>query len=439
MEMSDDSLAFRAGIIRADCCMMKNEFYQSDSLLNLAKICIKTKRDSLIWLNFKYVLKYRTDDKDSSLYYLKQMQKFRLANDRHLYACMGDVFVSMEQPDSAIAYYKRAVEGDCSRNTFFYYDKLIEVYRKHGKYREGLSYMREWREHMKRSDIPYVNFIQGELYMELHSPDSAFKHYRIASETGNSFIATQAFACMGDILESERNVEGAFRMYHNRSQNFSGIYSKIDEKERRDAFEALKLKNQLNELEVARQEHIIVILGLSLSIAILTGCFILYILYRKRVMERKRLLQENLLLKQQEELSTLREKEALLREQDARMREELFKRMKVFDKIPLAEKEPSEGGKDGGHINLSETDWAEIRLMLDSTYPNFTRKLKQDFPDLTEKDINLCCLIKINVGLQSLADIYCISKNSVSRRKLRMKEKMRIEEGKTLDEFLQNY
>ena len=164
-----------------------------------------------------------------------------------------------------------------------------------------------------------------------------------------------------------------------------------------------------------------------------------YYLQKVDSTSRKRLLQENVLLKQQEELSALREKEALLREQDARMREELFKRMKVFDKIPLTEKELPEGGKDGGHINLFETDWAEIRLMLDSTYQNFTRKLKQDFPDLTERDINLCCLIKINVGLQSLADIYCISKNSVSRRKLRMKDKMRIEEGKTLDEFLRNY
>ena len=134
------------------------------------------------------------------------------------------------------------------------------------------------------------------------------------------------------------------------------------------------------------------------------------------------------MLKQQEELSSLREKEALLREKDARMREELFKRMQVFEKLTDMEKEK--------HIQLSDTDWKEIRLMVDSGYDDFTKKLRSRFPMLSEKDINFCCLVKINMSIQSLTDIYCISKNSVSRRKLRLKEKMGIGEETTLDEFL---
>ena len=108
------------------------------------------------------------------------------------------------------------------------------------------------------------------------------------------------------------------------------------------------------------------------------------------------------------------------------MREELFKRMNVFEKLSGTEK----------HIQLSDTDWKEIQLMLDSGYNDFTKKLRTHFPMLSEKDINFCCLVKINMSIQSLTDIYCISKNSISRRKLRLKEKMEIEEGITLDEFL---
>jgi len=47
--------------------------------------------------------------------------------------------------------------------------------------------------------------------------------------------------------------------------------------------------------------------------------------------------------------------------------------------------------------------------------------------------------VKINMSIQSLTDIYCISKNSVSRRKLRLKEKMGIGEEATLDEFLNRF
>ena len=139
-------------------------------------------------------------------------------------------------------------------------------------------------------------------------------------------------------------------------------------------------------------------------------------------------MQENVLLKQQEELSNLREKEALMREKDARMREELFKRIHVFEKLSDTEQEK--------HIQLSDTDWKEIQLMLDSGYDDFTKKLRMQFPMLSEKDINFCCLVKINMSIQNLTDIYCISKNSVSRKKLRLKDKMGIGEGETLDGFL---
>ena len=85
---------------------------------------------------------------------------------------------------------------------------------------------------------------------------------------------------------------------------------------------------------------------------------------------------------------------------------------------------------------LSDTDWEEIYLMVNDAYHNFIPKLRTNFPSLTDKDINFCCLVRMNLSLQSLADIYCISKNSVSRRKLRMKEKMELAEETTLDEYL---
>lgn len=435
----EDPLAFRAGMIRADCYFGRNEFHASDSIIDLMKERIKTKKDSLSWFNYKFVLKYRMGDSDSSFYYLEQMLRYELTRKQYIYDRMGWLYAEIGQTDSAITYYKVAVKEDRTRGSFFYFDKVVDLFRKEKDYVKGLNAMHELRKYSKRSDVPYVNFLQGELNLELHRPDSALKYYRIASQSGNSFIASQAFSRMGDIMEGERNIEEAFRMYNKSNRNFNDVYGNVEMLERRVDFDALKLKNQLNELEMARQQHIIVILGMALFIALLTGSFILYILYRKRVMERKRLLQENVLLKQQEELSALREKEALLREQDARMREELFKRLKVFDKIPLSDREQPEGGMENGHIHLSDTDWGEIRLMLDSAYSGFTGKLKRDFPDLSERDVNFCCLVKINVSLQSLADIYCISKNSVSRRKLRLKEKMGIEEGKTLDEFLHNY
>ena len=267
--------------------------------------------------------------------------------------------------------------------------------------------------------------------MEMHEPDSAMKHYRIATETGNGFIAVQAYERMGMLAKARQSEKEAFDMYRKAQRVRNDIYLSVDDRQNRQSFEALKIKNQLNELKVERQRHVILILGLALLVLVLIGSFVFYLFHRKRKAERARLMQENIMLKQQEELSNLREKEALLREKDARMREELFKRMNVFEKLSDTEKEK--------HIQLSDMDWKELQLMLDSGYNGFTQKLRARFPMLSEKDINFCCLVKINMSIQNLTDIYCISKNSVSRRKLRLKEKLEIGEGDTLDDFLSRF
>jgi DNA-binding CsgD family transcriptional regulator len=83
-----------------------------------------------------------------------------------------------------------------------------------------------------------------------------------------------------------------------------------------------------------------------------------------------------------------------------------------------------------------EDDFVYLKHWVDLTSENFASRLKKAYPRLTDKEMNFCCLVRMNLSLQSLADIYCISKNSVSRRKLRMKEKMELAEETTLDEYL---
>ena len=42
--------------------------------------------------------------------------------------------------------------------------------------------------------------------------------------------------------------------------------------------------------------------------------------------------------------------------------------------------------------------------------------------DLDEDDIRFCCLVKINVNLQDLSDIYCLSKAAITKKKYRIKK-----------------
>jgi len=404
---------------------------KGDSLTEDLKGYMQHKGDSSRWYYYKSHVKNALGEQDSALHYLKEAMTFRLWKDAYAFERQAFIYQMNGQLDSAIVYYLKAMERDTTLSVITLNRQVLDLLAELKDSRKALEYLNRARQRMKRADIPYYNLIKGDFWMEMHEPDSAMKHYRIATETGNGFIALEAYNRMGAIARAYDSEEKSFNLYYKGLRVWNDLYFSLNnEKSTRD-FEALKLKNQLSELEVERQKHVILILGLVMFVFILIGGFSFYLIHRKRVSERNRLMQENVMLKQQEELSSLREKEALMREKDARMREELFKRINIFEKLSDTEKEK--------HIQLSDTDWKEIQLMLDSGYDDFTKKLRLRFPMLSEKDVNFCCLVKINMSIQSLTDIYCISKNSVSRRKLRLKEKMGIGEEATLDEFLNRF
>lgn len=382
------------------------------------------REDSLNWYGYQVFHKRKSGDTDSAIHYLKEAIRLRLTQSSRAYGQLGEIYQGKQMNDSAIHYYFLALQKDTTRSAYWYCGRVLGLLHSLKEYDLAKQYIQGLRKQMKRSDIPYINLIEGDLWMELHQPDSAMKHYLIASETGNDYITSVAYERLALLMEEKQSLSSALDKHIQSIETKNNLRNGYTYQQDTRDFEALKMKNELNELKVKQQSYVIVILALGASILLLVGGFVIYLLHRKR----NRLVQENLILKQQEELSALREKEALLREKDAKMREELFRRVRI------------ENLKDGKHIqHISDADWKEIHLMLESTYPGFLTNLQQNFPTLTEKDINFCCLVKINMSLQNLADIYCISINSVSRRKLRLKEKLGIDKEDSLSKFLNRF
>ena len=383
-----------------------------------------TKQDSLNWYGYQVYQKHKSGEADSAIHYLKEVIRLRLAYSSRTYAHLAQIYQEKQMNDSAIHYYFLALQKDTTRSAYFYCGRVLGLLHSLKEYDLAKQYIQGLRKQMKRSDIPYINLIEGDLWMELHQPDSAMKHYLIASETGNDFITSVAYERLALLMEEKRTLDAALDKHIQSIEVKNNLkYDYAHEHDTRD-FEALKLKNELNELKVKQQSYIILILGLGTLILLLCGSFTIYLLHRKR----KHLMHENLMLKQQEELSTLREKEALLREKDARMREELFRRIRIVKDL-----------EEGNRVHITDEDWKDIHVMLESTYPGFLANLQNNFPTLTEKDINFCCLVKMSMSLQQLADIYCISINSVSRRKLRLKEKLGIGKEDSLSKFLNRF
>ncbi|MBC8601006.1 hypothetical protein H8784_04635 [Parabacteroides acidifaciens] len=78
----------------------------------------------------------------------------------------------------------------------------------------------------------------------------------------------------------------------------------------------------------------------------------------------------------------------------------------------------------GEFKHLSDIDWPSVYKTLDQLFNNYTKRLRQNYPSLTEEDIQCCCLIKLQLSTSAIARLYGIAPSSVTKRKQRIKERI---------------
>lgn len=143
-----------------------------------------------------------------------------------------------------------------------------------------------------------------------------------------------------------------------------------------------------------------------------------------------------LMLKQQQtEVQLLREKEAKEKMEIDQLSQkvEYFKRLNAIT-VPILMNTRNRTGA----LHLAEEDRETVVNNTNACFDNFTFRLKAKHPTLTDEEIRFCCLIKMELPLSLLAEIYHIAKGSISRKKMRLKEKMNILSG-TFDEYIAEF
>ena len=91
-------------------------------------------------------------------------------------------------------------------------------------------------------------------------------------------------------------------------------------------------------------------------------------------------------------------------------------------------------------INLSEDDWNEIEIFLESSEHFFVNRLKNQYTMLSEEDIRLLMLLRLNLPAKSLAMLYGISETSVKHKLLLFKKKIGLEgNSQSLRSFVESF
>ncbi|MDC8006072.1 hypothetical protein POV27_18615 [Aureisphaera galaxeae] len=84
-------------------------------------------------------------------------------------------------------------------------------------------------------------------------------------------------------------------------------------------------------------------------------------------------------------------------------------------------------------------NWEEFEKRFLATHESFYQKLKEDFPSLTDNDLNMCALLKLKFSSKEIANLKGISVNSVKVSRYRIRKKLGINNQDLLVDFIDQY
>ena len=296
-------------------------------------------------------------------------------------------------------------------------------------------------------------YLKAQAFEDLRQVDSALYYYRKAEQGYSPAIASLASSRLMHYYLSLHDVRKAFDSMKKSQLLDESLLSHIESEVDIAQFKRTQLENELYQIKLKRQQQQLWLLASLLGLVLLLAWIIFFYLrikreralaevrlQNKKVEEEARILRyQNELLKKETEISLLREKEAWQMSKVADLREALFRRLSFYSKLPSLQGDRAAGTHE--KIRLTDEEWKEITESVDAVFDDFTRRLHESFPSLTPKDVIFCCLVKLNVNMQDLSDIYCVSKAAISKRKFRLKtEKLGItDEHLSLDDFLKDF
>ncbi len=326
--------------------------------------------------------------------------------------------------------------------SYYILESLVQSCLQRKEFDKALHYSRQLSHYRhSRYEVPYYLMLKAEVHEALHHPDSAKYYYTQAVNSASGHLAIEANARLLQIACREQLPEQAYYLQAKEEQLKENILNHLNTEINRKEFTEMKLQNELYSLRLNQQKKELWMMGIVI-ILLLIG-FVALLFYHQE--KKKRLQGENQLLHQEAELSALREKEMLMRNKETELREALFRRISFFHKLPslhhTEEKEEEEENISNRRITVSNAEWEEVKTAINDAFDNFVLRLQSAYPQLGNKDIYFCCLVKINVNLQDLSDIYCVSKAAITKRKYRIKkDKLGItDENISLDAFLQSF
>jgi tetratricopeptide (TPR) repeat protein len=149
-----------------------------------------------------------------------------------------------------------------------------------------------------------------------------------------------------------------------------------------------------------------------------------YLETKAQLESKQRLLKERIIEQQKEEL-------LFQINESAQLREKLTKMIKG-------------SGLDNNNEIFSQLDqlksdkkhWDHFMAKFNATFPEFTKKIAEKYPELTNADLQFCSLIRLNLNNKEIASVLNIEPTSIYKKRSRLMDKMKLSDSDSIENLL---
>ena len=387
-----------------------------DCYLKAKKIVEKEQENRLRCLIYRDIgdLYFKQRLLDKCVPYYKKYYQLATANNdlrRRAYAArhMGIVAAIHQDIDSTIYYHKEAIDlgeklpQDNNIAALAKYD-LCDIYIQLEEYDKAFEIMP--RDSLNEANWAYWHYGQNHVDSAIYYFQKTLGRYKWQGEV-------EVLRVLAQLEEQRGNVKAALD-YHTRLAEAEDSLKAQQQKEETLRIEAQhnynSMQQERNQLEQKNKE--LNLLLWLMGIIVVAISIVAVLLWRARK-QRKRavVMQQHLIEKEKTEQQLLGQlqsghQETLLLE---------FKKTALYQRLKAPAKE--------GTKKMSEAEWHQLANGIDDIYNNFTKRLL-DLARLSETELRICYLLKINMPPSEIADILYKSKAAITLARKRMYRKL---------------
>lgn len=390
---------------------------------------------------------------------------------------IGRTYSVLNQVDSALYYYKEADSLAIKLGSNFLRRRvngeLSAYYTQLGMYKEAYESMFMERQKIGKNDTASFCCTAARYYFSVNQIDSAYYYSKRMTEMERYSYKKEGYEGLARIARLRGNYEKAFE-YFDKYLVYADSTSELVRTEAVRKINALYnyqlREEENNRLQMQNRQQKNYIVWITASMVVVVALFFAYRQNRKRKeegrinqLQKLKALEEQKYRQSQEFIEENKKRIAELEKelqaskivQNQPQQELLHARKQSLEKdneqVEAYRRLEAEAVKaletsdifrkchevDG---NLSVEDWQTLTAAIDSTYSQFTHRLKDLYP-VSEVELQVCLLLKIGISSTRIAQLVLRSKQAVTSIRKRLYKKVFGREGTPdeWDQFIRNY